>query len=61
MANICKNKKNGKIISYRFTAYLERYAQGKQIRRHTTWTPPLDLTLAKARKAAESAADAWEL
>lgn len=60
MAAIRENKKNGKIISYRFTLCLERDAQGKQIRRYTTWTPPECLTPAKAKKAAERAADAWE-
>ena len=60
MAAIRENKKNGKIISYRFTLCLERDAQGKQIRRYTTWTPPENLTPAKAKKAAERAADAWE-
>lgn len=60
MAAIRENKKNGKIISYRFTLCLERDAQGKQIRRYTTWTPPEGLTPAKAKKAAERAADAWE-
>lgn len=34
--------------------------QGKQIRRYITWTPPEGLTPAKAKKAAERAADAWE-
>ena len=60
MAAIRENRKNGKIISYRFTLCLERDAQGKQIRRYTTWTPPENLTPAKAKKAAERAADAWE-
>ena len=35
MAAIRENRKNGKIISYRFTLCLERDAQGKQIRRYT--------------------------
>ena len=60
MANIRENKKDGKTVSYRFTVCLERDAQGKQIRRYTTWTPPDGLTAAKAKKAAERAADAWE-
>ena len=34
MAAIRENRKNGKIISYRFTLCLERDAQGKQIRRY---------------------------
>ena len=60
MANIRENKRNGKTVSFRFTACLERNAQGKQVRRYTTWTPPEGLTPAKAKKAAERAADAWE-
>lgn len=60
MANIRENKKNGKTVSFRFTACLERDAQGKQVRRYTTWEIPDGLTPARARKAAERAADAWE-
>lgn len=60
MANIRENTKNGKIISYRFTACMERDVRGRQIRKYTTWTPPAGLTAVKAKKAAERAADAWE-
>lgn len=60
MANIRENKRNGKVVSYRFTTCLERDAQGKQVRRYTTWEIPDGLTPAKAKKAAERAADAWE-
>lgn len=60
MANIRENKKNGKTVSYRFTICLERDIRGKQIRQYITWTPEKGLTPAKARKAAERAADAWE-
>ena len=60
MAALRENKKNGKVVSYRVTTCLERDAQGKQIRRYTTWTPPEGLTPEKAKKAAERAADAWE-
>ena len=60
MANIRENKRNGKVVSYRFTACLEREANGKQIRKYTTWTPSEGLTPSKAKKAAERAADAWE-
>ena len=60
MASI-KEKKNGKkVINYVFTAYLGKDSSGKQIRRYLTWTPPEGLTPAKARKAAERAADTWE-
>jgi len=60
MANIRENTKNGKVVSYRFTACMERDVRGKQVRKYTTWTPSEGLTPAKARKAAERAADAWE-
>ena len=60
MANIRENKRNGKTVSFRFIACMERDAQGKQVRRYTTWTPLEGLTPAKAKKAAARAADAWE-
>lgn len=60
MANIRENKRNGKVISYRFTACLGRDANDKQIRRYTTWEIPDGLTPAKAKKAAERVADVWE-
>lgn len=60
MANIRENKKNGKIISFRFTVCLERDAEGKQVRRYTTWEAPAGLSPSKMKKAAERAADDWE-
>lgn len=60
MANIRENKKNGKVVSYRFTVCLERDAQGKQVRKYATWIPPEELTPAKAKEAAERAAESWE-
>ena len=60
VVNIRANEKCGKVVSYRFTACLERDANGKQVRRYTTWTPPVGLTPAKMKKAAERAADEWE-
>lgn len=60
VANIRANEKCGKVVSYRFTVCLERDANGKQVRRYTTWTPPVGLTPAKMKKAAERAADEWE-
>ena len=60
MANIRENKKNGKTVSYRFTVCLERDARGKQVRKYTTWMPPEGLTPAKAKRAAEHAAEEWE-
>lgn len=60
MANIRENKRDGKVVSYRFTVCLGRDANNKQIRRYTTWEVPEGLTAAKAKKAAERAADVWE-
>ena len=60
MASISEKKKNGKVIAYRFVVCLGRDEQKKQIRRVNIWTPPSGLTPAKAKKAAERAADAWE-
>jgi len=34
MASIRENRKNGKVVSYRFTACLERNAAGKQVRKY---------------------------
>ena len=60
MASVKENKKNGKVISYKFTCCLARDAKGKQIRRYCTWIPEEGLTAKKERKAAERAAEAWE-
>ena len=60
MAHIRANTKNGKIVSYRFTVCLGRDCNGKQIRKYTTWPIPPDSSTAKAKKAAERAADIWE-
>ena len=60
MASIKENVKGGKVVSYKFTACLERDRNGKQVRKYLTWSPPEDLTPAKARKAAKRAAAAWE-
>ena len=60
MASIRETKRNGKTVSYRFTACLERDAQGKQVRQYKTWTPAAGLTPSKAKKAAERAAREWE-
>ena len=60
MASIREKKIGKKVVSYVFTASLGRDASGKQIRKYLSWIPPEGLTPAKARKAAERAADAWE-
>ena len=60
MATIKEKRVNGKIFSYKFTCCLGRDAQGKQIRRCTTWQVPEGMTPSKAKKAAEREAAAWE-
>lgn len=60
MANIRENVKNGKVVSYRFTACVGRDIHGKQIRKFTTWTPPEGLSPTKVRRAVERAAEDWE-
>ena len=60
MASIREKRQNNKTVSYEFACYLGRDVTGKQIRRYGTWTPEEGLTSAKARKAAERAADEWE-
>ena len=60
MASIRENRKDGKLISYTFTACFGRDKQGKQIRRYTTWTPPKGMGATKARKEAEKQAILWE-
>ena len=48
------------MVSYYFTVCLGRDAQGKQIRRFKTWTPPKGIGPAKAPKEAEKQAALWE-
>ncbi len=60
MASIYPNKKDGKIVSYKFKAYLGRDEHNKQIIRCTTWVPPAGMPSAKKQKAAQSAAAVWE-
>lgn len=60
MATIIENKKNSKVVSYKFRAYLGKQQDGKQVTKYHTWQVPDSLTPAKARKAAEKAAAEWE-
>lgn len=61
MATIKEKRVNEKIFSYKFTCCLGRDAQGKQIRRCTTWQVPEGMTPSKAKKAAERQSAAWEV
>lgn len=60
MATIQENRKNGKLVSYKFTACVGRDAAGKQIRYYRTWTPPREYAPARARKYAQLEAAQWE-
>lgn len=60
MAAITPNRKDGKIISYRFRSCVGRDPEGKQIFRSMTWNIPEGLTPSKAEKAAQKAAERWE-
>lgn len=54
------SKKTGKLLSFRLRADLGRDASGKQIVKTKTIPAPANMTLAKARKAAQKEADDWE-
>lgn len=60
MASIRENRKEGKVVSYTFTACFGRDSKGKQKRCYINWTPPRGMTPAKARKEAEKQAVLWE-
>ena len=60
MAAIIRNEKEGKLVSFKFKAYLGRDECGKQLFRCTTWRVPDEISPAKAQKAAEKAAAQWE-
>lgn len=60
MASIMQNKKDGKVISYKFQACIGRDEFGKQIWRCTTWKAPDGMIPSRAEKAAQKAAAEWE-
>ena len=60
MASITQNKKDGKVISYKFKACIGRDEFGKQIFRCTTWKVPDGLAVARVEKSAQKAAAEWE-
>ena len=60
MASITPNKKNGKVISYKFKTFVGRDEFGKQVFRCTTWTAPEGMIPSRAEKAAQKAASEWE-
>jgi len=60
MATIIKNLKDGKVVSYKFRAYLGKAEDGTQIAKYTTWKIPESLTPSKAERLAQKTATAWE-
>ena len=60
MASITQNKKDGKIISYKFKVCVGRDEFGKQIWRCTTWKAPDGMIPSRAEKAPQKAAAEWE-
>ena len=60
MASITQNKKDGKVISYKFKACVGRDEFGKQVFRCHTWKAPENLMPSRIEKAAQKAAAEWE-
>ena len=60
MASVFQNKKDGKVISYKFRTCLGRNELGTQIWKCTTWNIPEGLIPSRAEKAAQKAAIVWE-
>lgn len=60
MASIYPKIKDGKIVSFKFKAYLGRDENGKQIFRCITWVPQKNMTEKKLYQIAEKEATLWE-
>ena len=60
MASITQNKKDGKVISYKFKACVGRDEFGKQVFKCSTWKVPEGMALSRVEKAAQKAATEWE-
>ena len=60
MASITQNKKDGKVISYKFKVCVGRDEFGKQVWRCTTWKASDSMIPSRAEKAAQKAAAEWE-
>lgn len=60
MAAIYQNKKDGKIVSFKFKAFLGRDEQGKQLFKCTTWKPDKPMSESKMIALAEKEATVWE-
>ena len=60
MANIQVNKKDGKIISFRFRVFVGRDKTGRQQFKTKVWKPDKDYTEKRLLKLAEKEAALWE-
>lgn len=60
MASITPNRKDGKIVSFKFRSCVGRDEFGKQIWLCTTWKVPTGLAPSRSEKAAQKAASDWE-
>lgn len=60
MANITANKKNGKIISFKFRVFIGRDDKGRQQFKSKVWKPDKEYTEKRLIKLAEAQAALWE-
>lgn len=60
MANIQANRKNGKIVSFRFRVFIGRDKTGRQQFKTKVWKPDKDYTEKRLLKLAEAEAALWE-
>lgn len=60
MASIYPNRKDGKIVSFKFKVFLGRDAKGKQIFKCKTWVPDKFSTESKLMQQAEKESVIWE-
>ncbi len=60
MASIYPNRKNGKLVSFKFKVFLGRDEQGKQIFKCKTWSPKAISSESKITAQAQKEAIIWE-
>lgn len=60
MASIKENRKNGKIVSFKFRVFIGRDDKGKQQFKTKVWKPDKEYTEKKLIKLAEAEANIWE-
>lgn len=60
MASIKENRKNGKIVSFRFRVFVGRDESGRQLYKTKIWKPDQEYTEKRLKKLAEAEAALWE-